>query len=217
MENKNSKQNMENVFFQPWVGSNFPSGGIFGKKIMVLGESHYCKHDCSDCGSENQKPKCASFTQERLYEYLYHYEDCDGWKKTYCKFERALANTYTNHDQSVEIWNSLLFYNYVQIAMSESRVSPTTEQYTAGQKAFFEVLEKYRPEYILCWGKLLWQHMPNLGVRGETIEDVDLGPVPTWEYTLSDGFVVKMIRLRHPSAGFSWDKWHRVIMEFVRG
>jgi len=127
---------MENVFFKPWVGSTYQLGGIFGKKIMVLGESHYCKYDCSDCGSENQKPNCASFTQSRIDDYLYHYEDCDDWKKTYCKFERALVNEYTNHEQSLNIWNSLLFFNYVQIAMSESRVSPTSDQFETGEKAF---------------------------------------------------------------------------------
>lgn len=27
--------------FQPFVGKNYANGGIFGKRIMVLGESHY--------------------------------------------------------------------------------------------------------------------------------------------------------------------------------
>ena len=31
-----------NIFFQPFVGKNYANGGIFGKQIMILGESHYC-------------------------------------------------------------------------------------------------------------------------------------------------------------------------------
>ena len=40
---------MEHVFFKPWVGKDYESGGIFGKKILVLGESHTCG-GCDQCG-----------------------------------------------------------------------------------------------------------------------------------------------------------------------
>ena len=39
-----------NIFFQPFVGKHYVSGGIFGKRIMVLGESHYYNVECADCG-----------------------------------------------------------------------------------------------------------------------------------------------------------------------
>ena len=39
-----------NIFFQPFVGKDYADGGIFGKRIMVLGESHYCDDGCADCG-----------------------------------------------------------------------------------------------------------------------------------------------------------------------
>ena len=45
------------VFFHPWVGSDYFSGGIFGKRIMVLGESHYCAEACEKCGVDF-KCKC---------------------------------------------------------------------------------------------------------------------------------------------------------------
>lgn len=41
---------MANNFFQPFVGKDYASGGIFGKRIMVLGESHYCDEGCADSG-----------------------------------------------------------------------------------------------------------------------------------------------------------------------
>ena len=40
---------MGNIFFQPFVGKDYAKGGIFGKRIMILGESHYCE-GCLDCG-----------------------------------------------------------------------------------------------------------------------------------------------------------------------
>ncbi len=39
-----------NIFFQPFVGKDYANGGIFGKRIMILGESHYCDESCTDCG-----------------------------------------------------------------------------------------------------------------------------------------------------------------------
>ena len=33
-------------------GNNYYArGGILGKRIMILGESHYCDEGCSDCGN----------------------------------------------------------------------------------------------------------------------------------------------------------------------
>ena len=40
------------VKFRPWVGEKYHTVGIFGKKILVLGESHYCKED------KNRNPAC---------------------------------------------------------------------------------------------------------------------------------------------------------------
>ena len=37
-----------NIFFQPFVGNDYANGGIFGKRIMILGESHYCDEEM--CG-----------------------------------------------------------------------------------------------------------------------------------------------------------------------
>ena len=34
----------DNIFFQPFVGKDYANGGIFGKRIMILGESHYCDY-----------------------------------------------------------------------------------------------------------------------------------------------------------------------------
>lgn len=33
---------MDSPYFEPWVGENYENGGTFGKKILVLGNSHYC-------------------------------------------------------------------------------------------------------------------------------------------------------------------------------
>lgn len=36
---------MNDVFFRPWVGSAYSSGGIFGKQVMILGRVITAKKD----------------------------------------------------------------------------------------------------------------------------------------------------------------------------
>ena len=49
-----------NVFFQPFVGKDYANGGIFDKRIMILGESHYCDESCTLSLQKNatQSHKC---------------------------------------------------------------------------------------------------------------------------------------------------------------
>ena len=49
----------------------------------------------------------------------------------------------------LKIWNSVIFFNYLQVAMGGPREAGTGEQYRQAGKAFFEVIEKYQPEYVI--------------------------------------------------------------------
>lgn len=59
-----------NVFFQPYVGKDYTIGGLFGKRIMVLGESHYCDEGCADCGNLINHRECMAFTNGVVGDYL---------------------------------------------------------------------------------------------------------------------------------------------------
>lgn len=115
-----------NIFFQSFVGKDYADGGIFGKRIMVLGESHYCDDGCADCGDCRLHRECMGFTQGVLRDYL-----DDG-----------------------------------------------TEQQ-----------------------------------NGDDIV-VDGYHVATGWYVLSNGKRVKAMAVNHPSVGYSWDYWYKVIKGF---
>lgn len=51
-----------NIFFQPFVGKHYADGGMFGKRILILGESHYCDEGCADCGDCRLHRECMGFT-----------------------------------------------------------------------------------------------------------------------------------------------------------
>ena len=134
-----------NIFFQPFVGKDYANGGIFGKRIMILGESHYCDESCTDCGDCQLHRECMNFTQQVLDDYLNENKERQNWMRTFLKFERSLVGEETNQAMRLKIWNSVIFFNYLQVAMGGPREAGAAEQYHQAGKAFFEVIEKYQP------------------------------------------------------------------------
>ena len=205
-----------NVFFQPFVGKDYVNGGIFGKRIMVVGESHYCDDECTDCGDCRLHQECMTFTQDVLGDYLDESKKRQDWMRTFLKFERSLVGEETDQAMRLKIWNSVIFFNYLQVTMGGPREAGTTEQYQQAGKAFFEVIERYQPECIIVWGKRLWNNLPDeRWQEGEEIV-VDGNGIATGFYILGNGKKVKAMAVNHPSVGYSWDYWNRVIQRFLK-
>ena len=74
---------MSNIFFKPFVGKDYANGGLFGKRIMILGESHYCDEGCVDCENCNQHRECMGFTQYVLNDYLDENKEQQNWMRTF--------------------------------------------------------------------------------------------------------------------------------------
>ena len=74
-----------------------------------------------------------------------------------------------------------------------------------------------RQEYIIAWGGRLWdQLLP--AERWQWGGEISVDGLPATRfgyYTLADGTCIKAIPVRHPSAGYSWSKWHRMIADFI--
>lgn len=197
------KNKLMNVKLLPAIGKNYANGGIFGLRIMVLGESHYSSDDNDQY-----------ITQRVLYQYL-NQENREKWMKTFLKFERSLVGRKTSPDDSHEIWNSVVFYNYLQVLMSGPREAGTIQQYKDASRAFFEVLEYCKPDVLIVWGKRLWRHLPwekwtegNPLIINGYADDNGI-------YTLDDGHQIKVISVYHPSAAYDWTYWNRVIKRFL--
>ncbi len=149
-----------NVFFQSFVGRDYTTGGIFGKRIMVLGESHYCDEGCTDCGNIANHRECMAFTNGVVSDFLNEDKPRERWMSTFLKFERSLVGHETEWPERQRIWQSVLFYNYLQVAMGGPRKAGTEAEYRQAEEAFFSVLDQYRPQYIIAWGNRLWGEMP---------------------------------------------------------
>lgn len=203
---------MNSVFFEPWVGGEYWSGGMFGKRIMVLGESHYCGSGCPGCGVGD---RCRGFTTKVIKDYLDPNVKREGWMNTFKKFERSLVNRSTSPQESVRIWNSVMFYNFLQVAMGGPRQAGTDEQYRNAAGAFFSVLDKYEPDLVIAWGDQLWGKLPwERWTEGEALM-VDGYRVNNGYYRMASGRQARIICVYHPSTGYSWDFWHKVIAEVL--
>ena len=68
---------MEHVFFEPWKGRDYETGGVFGKKILAIGESFYC----------SEEETVATLTEKVVTDYLAirngeFRENNGGWTNT---------------------------------------------------------------------------------------------------------------------------------------
>lgn len=197
---------MKNVKFNPWVGSAYAQG-IEGKKMLVLGESHYCA-DPADA-----TPEITNRIIKLLFDPNAEHED---FMNTYTKFERALAGKPLSFAEKEQWWNKIIFYNYVQTPLSGPRKEPIQQEFTDSEAAFFEVLEMYRPDCVVVWGKRLYNNLPK---RGRQLDDLilpDGDGFETWAYDLPDGHTVELLPITHPSAAFIPKYWHKVIWAFIR-
>lgn len=197
---------MSDVKFKPFVGKNYTTG-ICGKRIMVLGESHYCAHESE---------AIPEITNNIIVDLWNSDSEHEGFKNTYTKFIKALSGTESvSFEEKREWWNKVLFYNYVQVAMSQPRESPSASDFRNSETAFFEVLNQYCPDCILVWGRRLYEHLPR---KGKQLADLETsqGAIETWSYALLDGKEVSVLPVLHPSAGFTPSYWHEAITQFIK-
>jgi len=197
------------MFFQPLIGNKYQG-------VLILGESHYCDKGCANCGLPLSHPECTDFTTRVIHDYLDSHNDREGWMNTYLKFERSLVGHETESNESVQIWDCIAFYNYLQVAMGGPRQAGTIEQYKLSESALFEVLNQLQPKLMIVWGKQLWHHLPNtywsddepiiVKTQSGCYEHDEIG-----HYTLPNGHIVHTLCVYHPSAGYDWSFWHQVI------
>lgn len=192
----------ENVKFLPFVGKSYYSNP-FNRRIMVLGDSHY--------GSEPSP----DITKDVINTYLNPDVEREGWMNTFVKFERSMLNHQTSRKDSAMVWNSLLFYNFLQVLLTGPREAGTNEQYAEASVAFFEVLDEYKPDVLIVWGKRLWSKLPNERWEEGDVVSVEGYTIENGFYRLSDGHKVRAFCVYHPSTGYDWGYWYKVISHFL--
>ncbi len=144
---------MQHVRFQPWIGSKYVAGNRFGKRVLVLGESHYA--DASEA------------TPDITTRVVRTYGQLQRKIAFFTKVPKILlqmdASTFLTDEDKAEAWEHVAFYNYVQeLVGPDPRKPPTSEQWAAAQPPFREVVESLRPQIVLVLGIALGRQLPAL-------------------------------------------------------
>lgn len=209
---------MKHVNFFPWIGENYFSKGFRGKRLLVLGESHHCsclsEEKCPSCSKDYMKSECHSFTEDVINDYVYHYSG-QPYEQTFLCFERALYGKELSQQEREDLWNSIIFYNYIQFAQEAPRMPIKPEYWEESGLAFKEILEEYMPDYIIVWGVRLYKGLPDLNGIGSKLVLNDNKSIDIWTYTIN-GKHIPAIKVHHPSSptGKSWLYWHNVYNKF---
>ena len=111
---------MADIHFEPWIGKDYENGGVFGKKILVLGESVYCGEQCSPCeGCDLFNIVCVeTYVNNNVYDENGKFRK---WTNTYNKFESSLyeMELHLNSFANLFIGSSL--------SISQAKTSPLSE------------------------------------------------------------------------------------------
>ena len=203
---------MDRPFFEPWIGGNYENGGLFGKKILALGDSHYCD-SCEVCGVAGEYRCVTDFTKETVSEYLDGFYGTQGWPSTFRKFERMLSgNFYTEKSDAIAIWNSIAFYNFLQTANNTyARTAYLEEYYDKSLPYFWQVLDELSPDIVIVWGNKVWNHLPSEGWVYEPIDEYkEVG------YYERNGKKITFILIKHPSYPHSYDYESEIVNKLIK-
>jgi len=195
-------------FFDPWVGTSY-GDGLFDRKVMVVGASHYCGDGCRDCGDPAAHPECRGFTQQVVSDYLDDaYSGDSDWKRTFSTFVNSVFGRDASADERELFFDSVVFANYLQCA--EGRDSDEKHdglfEDERHLRAFLALVDEFRPDVVVVWGSRVWNAIPwDFG-------DGEADCVADGVYRFPRGgrdFL--MVNLHHPSQGYPFAVSHAIL------
>lgn len=219
-----TKDFSEEVYFVPWIGKEYEKANYFGRRVLVLGNSHYCRNDNLRKSGEAYA-KCAEcrYCIKQLYsECCYSTIDVVGSAKdlktpwTALKVVSALDDDSLMRDDCYKtVRDSIAFYNYVQESLADGSAVPSRNQCRQSEAAFFEVLEILRPGLVIALGTshMFDKDMPNDSYENGKPVSFDGNRIKHGYYSLKDGTRIHTVWIRHPSARGAYDflYWNRAI------
>lgn len=141
---------MQKATFKPWVGSGYHNTGLYGLKILFLGESHYGIKG-------NESPETTINVVRRLGQKNLHRFFTTTAKLALLKG----ANENISKKERKELWNNVAFYNYIQEFVAEkARRRPSLDMWESSKNAFLDVLYELQPDLLVILGKELGRNLP---------------------------------------------------------
>lgn len=124
--------------FKPYKGGLYHEGLMNGRKVLIVGESHY-EADGSDDFTTTTVNQCAIEKPSNFFKKI-----------------RATACGLTPPPPPAEFWHRVAFANVVQESMADASDRPTHAQMTRGMTVLKATIRELQPDLILCYSVLAW-------------------------------------------------------------
>lgn len=183
------------VYFIPSVGPLYDSGLVEGKRVLILGESHYA----SD-------PEAVALGRRCTTDCFDAYQTCGLWpgNRFWGKLQCiATRNTAPTAQESNSAWKRIAYANFVQEFVGDGpRQRPSPDQWKTGQRALTEIVHRLRPDAVLVLGHATWNHItegqasdePPIQTPGRPDRSIWLMPY--------EGGYAKSTWIYHPATGY---------------
>jgi len=206
--------------WKPWIGESY---GMQGKKLLIIGESHY--------KVENTVLKSIDKGSTRIMIHNFGLYGLSDQKKPLHRFlrntEKALFNKISvTKAESQNLWRSVSFYNFIQRPMDTQQHRPGKQDWIKGWETFFKIIDIIKPDHVLFCGLTAFENdffkeaIKDSGYSCEKgivkkSEKVKGTFVRTKGIILKDDKEISITCMRHPSQAFSWTGWHKIIKRYM--
>ena len=236
---------MANRFFNPRVGTHYQKGFINGKKVLVLGASHYCLLNSpekgfvcpvwEECTSREIRDSSKFNTCCPAYE-------ANGWIKEYgVKLEDSAQievdiffdapssyKTYSNFTNFIidyfgfidaeEVWDRLAFVNYVQYFLPTTATPSFDEGDIKNFEAFLQTLQELHPDIIIVWGTKTRDHLKKSYIQNMVDKLTMRENNYFWDLDYKGKSYI-IVNCWHPSDYFRWhgslDNFYKALKEVL--
>jgi hypothetical protein len=201
-------ENLLNWF--PWVGINYPELPV-ECKVLIIGESHY--------NSE------VEITDNSIEKYNYTRKivgslgvDANKSKSNFYKntVRLMIGKDTMEKQERIAFWKNVCFYNFIQRPMADSKKRPTIEDLETGGKSLMDLITLLQPATCIFLGLAAADHLNEILLKSDYKIEKEIGKVkpikknhPRMGKILnSDGQLIKLLFVKHPSKYFSPDSWN---------
>ena len=130
------------------MGSRYATDGIGGKRLLILGESHYGGDGCHYPAFTSEVIRDMALQKGRLPIFSRVHRLVVGGRGGFSEAERE------------DFWHRVAFYNFIQTALEQQGDRPTYEMWQAGREPFLQTLRELAPSIVLVLGVELHRNLP---------------------------------------------------------
>lgn len=149
-------------FFRPFVGKHYGTS-LLGKRVLVVGASHYCSHYevTLGCGwnghCPHQSETCQRMTNDVIGWIMDGYTG-EGWTTTYNKFFNSFFLATPTPQRRAELIDTMAFMNYLQQVEGHDANEKNNSLFWEPSHfvALEECVKSLRPDLLITWGNRVW-------------------------------------------------------------